>query len=190
MKKMDLTETTVTSETVFKGVLLHVKRDTARLPDGRTAPREYIIHPGAVAMVALLDSGEVVLERQFRYPARREFIEIPAGKIDPDEDPLETGRRELREETGYAAREWTYLTTIHPGIGYTNERILIYLARGLVQERAKLDEGEFLEVFSVPVATALDWVREGRINDVKSMIGLFWLDKFLRGEWSPPADPG
>ncbi len=182
-KKIDLTETTVTTETVFEGVLLHVRRDTARLPDGKHATREYIIHPGAVAMVALLDSGEIVLERQFRYPARREFIEIPAGKIDAGEDPLDTGRRELLEETGYVARDWTHLTTIHPGIGYTNERILIYMARGLTLGRARLDAGEFLEVFSVPVPTAIDWVREGRISDVKSVIGILWLEKVLRGDW-------
>lgn len=178
-----LTETKVSGETIYKGALLHVKRDMVRLPDGRSAPREYIDHPGAVTIIALTDDNQLVLERQFRYPLQRELIELPAGKMEPGEDPLEAGKRELKEETGYVATEWTHLTTIHPLCAYSNERIELYLARGLSLEARTLDEGEFLEVFTAPAAAALDWVRAGKVSDVKTIIGLFWLEKILAGDW-------
>jgi len=181
----DLNERRVSSRLVYDGKLLKVRSDTVRLPDGTTARREWIEHPGAVAVIALTDSGEIVMERQFRYPLGRDMIEVPAGKIDPGEDPLATARRELQEETGYTAAEWTHVATIHLAIGYSNEHIEIYLARHLKQERAKLDEEEFLEVFTLPLATALAWVREGRITDSKTVSALFWAEKILEGEWSP-----
>ena len=175
----DLTEHTVSSELVYEGALLTVRKDSVRLPDGSDAGREYIVHPGAVAILALTDDGQLVMERQYRYPLRRHFIELPAGKIDPNEDPLTTGRRELREETGYVAAQWTHVTTIHPLIAYSNERIEIYLAEKLTLQRATLDDGEFLEVFTLPVATALDWMVAGRIDDCKTVVGLFWLERLL-----------
>jgi len=112
MKKTDLTEHKLDSETVFEGRLLHVRSDTVRLPDGKTATREYILHPGAVVVIPILDNGDLILERQHRYPLHRDFIELPAGKIDPGEDPLTCARRELLEESGYTAREWEYVTTV------------------------------------------------------------------------------
>lgn len=181
----DFTEHTVDSRTVYQGRLLHVLEDAVRLPDGRTTAREYIRHPGAVMMVALTEEGRVLLVRQFRYPLRRHFIEIPAGKMEPGEAPLATAQREFREECGFDAASWQHLTTIHPCIGYSDERIELFLARQLTPAAAAPDDGEFLEVIRVPFDEALDWVREGRITEVKSVIGLMWADKLRRGEWQP-----
>ncbi len=183
MSVSDLTETTLDSTRVFEGRLLKVNKDRVRLPDGSESTREYVEHPGAVAIIALLPDGRLVLERQFRYPHRRTFIELPAGKIDPGEDPLATAQREFREETGYSATTWRHLTTIHPLIAYSDERIELYCAQGLTLAARKLDSGEFLEVFTATPAEALAWIREGKITDVKTIIGLFWFDKIARGEW-------
>lgn len=184
-KHADLTEHRVSGEEVYGGVLLHVQRDAVRLPDGRVATREYIDHPGAVAIVPVLDDGRILLERQFRYPIGREMIELPAGKIDPGEDPLGTAQRELLEETGHRAREWRHIGTIHPLVAYSNERIELFLARGLAEEHAgALDEGEFLETFALPLADALAWIRDGRITDSKTVSGLLWTEKLLGGEWA------
>ncbi len=179
----DLSERRVSSKLVYDGKLLKVRSDTVRLPDGGTAEREFIEHPGAVAVIALTGAGELVMERQYRYPLGRDMIEIPAGKIDPGEDPLATARRELKEETGYIAADWRHLATIHIAIGYSNERIEIYLAKDLRHEGAKLDDEEFLEVFTLPLATALAWVRDGKITDSKTIAGLFWAEKVLGGSW-------
>jgi ADP-ribose pyrophosphatase len=181
----DLAEHTISSELVYDGKLLRIRRDQVRLPDGGTAEREYIQHPGAVMIIALLDSGELVMERQYRYPLRRDMIELPAGKIDPGEPPLETAKRELLEETGYTASDWRHAATIHLAIGYSDERIEIFLAKGLKQEGAKPDDEEFLQVFTLPLAIALEWVREQRITDAKTISGLFWAEKLLSGRWSP-----
>ena len=179
----DLSERRLSSRLVFDGKLLKVRSDTVRLPDGRASEREWIEHPGAVAVLAVTDAGELVMERQFRYPLGRDMIEVPAGKIDPGEDPLATAKRELAEETGYSAAEWSHVATIHLAIGYSNEHIEIYLARGLTQQKAELDHEEFLEVFTLPLATALAWVREGRITDSKTVSSLFWAEKILAGDW-------
>jgi len=170
----DLAEARIDGEAVFEGHLLKVYRDRVRLPDGSEGVREYIRHPGAVAIVALLDDGKVLLERQHRYPLHRDFIEIPAGKLEPGEDPLETGKRELLEETGYVAAEWRKLGVIHNAIGYSDEAIEIWQARGLALREQQLAEGEFLEVFAVPLAEAKLMARDGRITDVKSICGLLW----------------
>ena len=180
----DLTETTVSSQKVFDGDLLHVYQDHARLPDGKVKIREYIAHPGAVVIIPLLDNGELVLERQFRYPLHRDFYELPAGKIDSGEDPLVCAQRELLEETGYTAKSWRYLATLHPCIGYSNEKLIYYLAQELTFEGANLDDGEYLEIFTLPPAEALEWVKEGKITDNKSVSGLFWAEKILGGEWA------
>ena len=179
----DFSEHRISSKLVYDGKLLKVRSDTVRLPDGGTAVREYVEHPGAVAVIALTDSGELVMERQYRYPLGRDMMEIPAGKIDPGEDPLATAQRELKEETGYTAARWRHVATINIAIAYSNERIEIYLAEGLKQESAKLDDEEFLEVFTLPLATALAWVREGKITDSKTVAGLFWAEKVLGGDW-------
>ena len=183
-QKKDLAEQTIRGEWVFRGKLLQVRRDLVRLPDGASTEREYIEHPGAVMIIPLLETGELVMERQYRYPLRRDILELPAGKIDAGEEPLACARRELLEETGYAASIWRYLATIHPVVGYSDERIEIYLAQGLTQQGASPDDDEHLEVFRLPLATALDWVREGRITDAKSVVGVFWAERILRGEWA------
>ncbi len=179
---MDLVETCIESKAVYDGCLLHARRDTVRLPDGAVSIREYITHPGAVAVLALLDNGNLIMERQYRYGPGREFYEIPAGKIDHNEDTLITGKRELLEETGYTATDWVHLTTTWPCIGYADEKIEYYLARGLTMQGRNLDDGEFLEVFELSLTEAIDWIRQGKINDSKTIIGIFWLEKYL-ADW-------
>jgi ADP-ribose pyrophosphatase len=171
---VDLTEHFVTGEEVYSGKLLRVRRDVVRLPDGHETVREYIRHPGAVAIVALFDDGRVLLERQFRYPHRREFIEIPAGKLDQGEAHLDTAKRELEEETGYVASDWRRLGVIHNAIAYSDEGIELWLAKGLERREQKLEAGEFLEVFTLPLAEAQAMVRDGRITDAKTVAGLLW----------------
>jgi ADP-ribose pyrophosphatase len=182
-KPADFTEQTLASKVVYRGKLLQVLEDEVRLPDGGSARREYIRHPGAVVMLPLLDPQTVVLVRQYRYPLARHFYEIPAGKIEPGEAPLLTAQRELREESGYEAGEWTHLTTIHPCIGYSDERIELFLARQLTQVGNAPEEGEFLEVMTLGVTEALRWVKDGKISDPKTIIGLLWADRLSRGAW-------
>ena len=174
----DLTEHFVAGGMVLDGNLLKVYRDTVRLPDGSQGEREYIRHPGAVAIVALTEDRKLLLERQYRYPPRREFIEIPAGKIDPGEAHFATAKRELLEETGYLAEEWTRLCVLHTAIGYTDEAIELYLARKLTLQERKLDPGEFLETFLLPFDDALAMVRDGRISDVKTVAAILWWKAF------------
>lgn len=178
---MDLKETRVDSTVVYEGDFITVLKDNVRLPDGSISSREHIAHPGAVAVLAIKDNGNLVMERQFRYPPQREFIELPAGKIDPGEDILLCAQRELLEETGFVAREWTHLVTTWPCIGYANERMEYFLARDLTHQGSRLDDGEFLEVFELPLAEAMEWIRQGKINDSKTVLGLFWLEKALNG---------
>jgi ADP-ribose pyrophosphatase len=176
-----LIETCISSEDVFRGHLLHVKRDTVALPDGSRATREYIVHPGAVMIIPRLPDGKLLFERQFRYPHHRIFIEFPAGKIDRGEDPLATAKRELLEETGYVAGQWSFLTRIHPLISYSDEHIDVYLADNLVFEKANLDAGEFIETFTADLDAALAWVDEGKISDVKTMLGILLLARHASG---------
>ncbi|RFC34577.1 MAG: ADP-ribose pyrophosphatase [Candidatus Nitrotoga sp. MKT] len=176
---MDLKETRIDSMAVYEGDFIKVFKDSVRLPDGSVGSREHIVHPGAVAILAILDNGDLLMERQFRYAPQREFIELPAGKIDHGEDILLTAQRELLEETGYIASQWTHLTTAWPCIGFANERMEYFLARGLTYQGRQLDDGEFLEVFELSLSDALDWIRQGKINDSKTMVGIFWLEKML-----------
>lgn len=180
---MDLTETQLDSTLMHDGDFIRVHKDNVRLPDGSSSSREYIKHPGAVAILALLDSGKLLMERQYRYAPRREFIELPAGKIDHGEDILLTAQRELLEETGYVASEWLHLTTAWPCIGYSDERLEYFLARGLKYEGRNLDEGEFLEVFELSLQEAVEFVHQGKISDSKTIVGLFWLEKHLN-DWN------
>ena len=179
----NLSETELASETVFKGRLMHVKCDRVRLPNGKESTREYIVHPGAVVVIPVFDNGDLLLERQYRYPLRRDFIELPAGKIDPGEDDLTCAKRELEEETGYTAGEWREVTTIYPCIGYSDERLAFYLARGLMEGNHGRDPDEFLEILRVPFGEAMDWLRSGKICETKTVIGLFWLEKMLQQGW-------
>jgi ADP-ribose pyrophosphatase len=164
----------VESKLAYDGGLMRVMRDTIRLPDGEPAWREYVMHPGAVMMLAFVDEETILLERQYRYPHREHFIELPAGKLEPNEEPLATAKRELVEECGFEAREWWHIATLTPSIGYSDERIELYGARDLVHVGAQLDVGEHLETFAVSLDDALRWVREGIITDTKSAFGLMW----------------
>ena len=179
----DLTEHTSDSRTVYQGKLLHVREDDIRLPDGQPARREYIVHPGAAVMLAMPDAASVLMERQYRYAVRSHVYELPAGKIDPGEDSLATAKRELLEETGYRARHWQHLLTTYPVVGYSNERIELYLARELEHVGHALDEGEFLEVFTLPLDEALAWVRSGRIVEAKTIMGLLLAERIAAGRW-------
>jgi ADP-ribose pyrophosphatase len=180
-----LRETRIDGELAYDGHFLKVSRDRIRLPDGSESKREFIRHPGAVVILPLLADGRVLLERQYRYPNDRVFIEFPAGKIDPGEEALACAKRELEEETGYTATEWNFVCTIHNAIAYSDEHLEIFLARGLTEGTAKLDEGEFLELFTATIPELLEMVRKGEITDVKTIIGTFWLEKYAAGTWTP-----
>jgi len=182
-----LREITLASEVVYEGIFLEVRRDSARMPDGAVRGREYVVHPGAAAMVPLFPDGRVLVERQFRYPLRDVFVEIPAGKLDPGETPIQTARRELVEETGYTAREWALLTRIHPAIGFADEVIDIFLCRDLAHVGRELDHGEFVDVELVTLGWLVDELRAGRLTDVKTQIAVFWLEKIVAGHWPWPV---
>ena len=167
-----LHETRIDGETVFDGKLLHVRRDRVRLPDGGESIREYIVHPGAVLVVPVLDDGRFVVERQFRYPLARVFLEFPAGKIDPGETPEATARREMIEETGYAASRLTPLAVLHPVISYSTETIRCYVAEGLRHVGARLDHGEFLEIATLSLDELLAALDRGEITDAKTVSAL------------------
>jgi ADP-ribose pyrophosphatase len=174
-----LAEARIDGEQVYRGALLDVRRDRAEMPDGSEAVREYIVHPGAVLVVPVLDDGRIVVERQFRYPHNRRFIEFPAGKRDPGESPLETGVRELAEEAGYRAQVWIRLGVIHPVIAYSTEAIHLYDARGLTHVGARLDAGEFLEIAQCTEAVLHQAIDEERLTDAKSVAALA-----LHARWS------
>ncbi|MGY8750712.1 MAG: NUDIX domain-containing protein [Fidelibacterota bacterium] len=171
----DLKEHKITSNQIFSGKLIDLYLDNVRLPNGKKSTREWLDHPGAVCLVPILNNGDILLIRQFRYGPRQEFIEIPAGKIDKNEEPLECGFRELEEETGYKSNKLTFLTNIHPAIGFSNEKMWMYLAEELELSERKLDEDEFLELLPTPLNMALKWVFSGKITDVKTIIGILWV---------------
>lgn len=178
----DFTETTLSTERILDGKLVKVNADRVRLPDGSESWREYVLHPGAVVIAAFVDDDTLLLEHQYRYPVRRHFIELPAGKIDPGEPHATTASRELIEETGYEAKSWQHVATMHMGIGYSNEVIELHVARDLTNIGHRRDEGEFLEVFTCPFTEAIEMVGRGEITDAKTSISLLWLERF-RGRW-------
>ena len=188
MNARNLIEETVERQSLFKGKLLHAFRDAVRLPDGSIAHREYVVHPGAVMIVPLLEdaSGEVrlVLERQFRYPIGQVMIEFPAGKLDPGEDTWQCAQRELLEETGYTANQWARAGVLHPVIAYSTEIIEIWFARDLIPGMAQLDADEFLEVFTATPDDLLLWCRDGQVTDGKTLTAALWLQNALSGAWA------
>lgn len=175
-------ETRIATERVFDGNFLHIDRDTVITASGLSRSREYIKHPGASVIIALFDDETVLMEFQWRQPCGRAFWELPAGNLDPEEEPLVCARRELEEETGYQADEWYYLGQIHNAIGYSNEHLEIYLAKGLKSGQRHLDEGECLEVFRLPLKEIQRMTLTGEITDVKTLVGIYWLEKFLAGQ--------
>lgn len=189
-----LTETRLSSERILTGHFLQVQRDQVRLPDGHHASREYIVHPGAVMVIAQLDDGRFVMERQYRYPVQQVMIEFPAGKLDPGESCLACAQRELLEETGFTAIEWVRAGVLHPVISYSTEFIDVWFARGLTAGPQQLDAGEFLDVFTADADELLTWCAEGKVTDAKTLSGLLWLQNVLSGRWVldwqvPPMAP-
>ena len=178
-----LREQTLQSQQVYCGTFLDVRRDQVRLPDGATATREYIVHPGAVMVVPLLDDGRLVVERQWRYPLARAMLEFPAGKLEAGEPPLACAVRELAEETGYVAAEWARAGILHNAIAYSNEGIEVWFARGLVLGERRLDAGEFLDVAIASVDELDVAARNGELTDAKTLIGLLWLQNWRAGHW-------
>jgi ADP-ribose pyrophosphatase len=180
----DLTEIELDSEWMCRGRLLHARRDVVRLPNGHTSDREYLVHPGAAVILPVFDNGDVMLERQYRYPLRREFIEVPAGKLDPAESAETCAHRELIEETGYRAGDMKFMFEFYPAIGYCDEKMYFFLARDLEHVGHERDHDEFLEILRVPFDEALDMIRTGRICETKTVTALFWWDKFRSGQWT------
>lgn len=187
MNDSHLVEVKLSGQEILKGRFLHAFRDAVTLPDGSTATREYVVHPGAVMVIPLLqgDDGQLrlVLERQFRYPIGEVMVEFPAGKLDAGESVKACAQRELLEETGYTAREWARAGQMHPVIAYSTEFIDIWFARGLTAGERHLDSGEFLDVFTATPAELLQWCMEGKVTDAKTLAGALWLQNVLNGAW-------
>ena len=179
-----LREVTQSSAEILRGNFLQAFRDTVRLPSGKQATREYVVHPGAVMVVAELPDGQLVLERQFRYPVQAVMLEFPAGKLDAGEDSLACAKRELLEETGYSARQWARAGVLHPVISYSTEFIDIWFARELSAGTRQLDEEEFLDVFSASMEDLMRWCRDGLVTDAKTLTGALWLQNVRSGAWS------
>jgi len=178
-----LREETIESRQVYQGHFIDLRRDRVRLPDGREAGREYVVHPGAVMVVALLPDGKLVMERQYRYPVRLTMIEFPAGKLDAGEGGLACAQRELLEETGYRARRWAKAGIMHPVIGYATEVIEIWFADELTLGERHLDDGEFLDVFTATAEELDQWMQQGRLTDAKTIVGMMWLKQWRAGAW-------
>jgi ADP-ribose pyrophosphatase len=181
-----LIERRVHQEELLRGHFLHVLRDTVQLPNQNLATREYVVHPGAVMVIPMLDTPDglrLVMERQFRYPVGQVMTEFPAGKLDPGEDPWQCAQRELLEETGYTARQWARAGVLHPVIAYSTEVIEIWFAKDLTLGERQLDTDEFLDVFTATPAELMAACQQGRLTDAKTLTGLLWLQNVQSGQW-------
>jgi len=176
---MDLKENKISSKTIYKGRFLDVRSDEVRLPNGRISTREWIKHPGAVCVIPRLPDNQIALIRQYRYPVQKEMIELPAGKLEKNENPKVCAIRELEEEIGYRAKKITFLVHIHPAIGFTDEVMGLYLADNLIKTVSNQDEDEFLELIPTPLNDAVKMVWNGVITDVKTIIGILWAERLL-----------
>ena len=174
-----LKEKTIKTKTIHKGTYLTLNRDEVLLPNGNNINREWIKHPGAVCCIPILPDGKIALIKQYRYAVKKEMIEIPAGKLDQNEIPEKCAIRELEEEIGYKADKLTFLTNIHPAIGFTDEKMWLYLAENLVKTKQSLDSDEFLSLFPTKLEEAVEMVWEGEITDVKTIIGILWAQKII-----------
>lgn len=179
-----LIETKVSSEVVYRGHFLEVRKDQVALPDGSRAGREYIVHPGAVVILPILDDGRLVLERQYRYPLQQVLLEFPAGKLDPGESGQAAAIRELAEETGYRAREWARAGVLHNAAAYSDEFIEIWFARGLMPGERHLDHGELIDLCLMREEELDALAAAGALTDAKTLIGLQWLQKWHSGRWA------
>ena len=173
----ELKESKINSKIVYQGSFLDVRKDEVRLPNGKTSIREWIKHPGAVCIIPILPTGEIALIRQYRYPVQQEVIELPAGKLDPNEVPEVCAHRELEEEIGYTANSLKFITHIHPAIGFADEIMSLYLVEDLVKTETNLDTDEFLILMPTKLSDAIDLVWSGKITDVKTVIGILWANK-------------
>lgn len=181
-----LIERRVHQEDLLRGHFLHVLRDTVQLPNQNLATREYVVHPGAVMVIPMLDTPDglrLVMERQFRYPVGQVMTEFPAGKLDPGEDPWLCAQRELLEETGYTARQWARAGVLHPVIAYSTEVIEIWFAKDLTLGERQLDKDEFLDVFTATQAELMAACQQGLLTDAKTLTGLLWLQNVQSGQW-------
>ena len=178
-----LREVPIESKPAWRGAFLDVRSDRVRLPDGSFTEREYIVHPGAVVVVGLLDNGRIVVERQWRYPLARAMVEFPAGKLEPGEPVLDCAVRELIEETGYRALEWARAGVTHNAIAYSTEVIEIWFARGLVSGPRQLDAGEFLDVFDASLDELEALACSGELTDAKTLVCMLWLRQWRDGRW-------
>jgi len=186
MSDAHLIEHRVHQEELLRGHFLHVMRDTVQLPNYNLATREYVVHPGAVMVIPMLDTPDglrLVMERQFRYPVGQVMTEFPAGKLDPGEDPWLCAQRELMEETGYTARKWARAGVMHPVIGYSTEVIEIWFAKDLSLGQRQLDSEEFLDVFTATPDELMRGCQQGLVTDAKTLTGLLWLQNVQTGQW-------
>ncbi len=177
---MSLNEKTITSEIKFEGKIINLRIEDVELPNGEVGYREFVDHPGGVGIVAITDENKMLMVKQYRKAVEKELLEIPAGKLEKGEDPLECGRRELEEETGYRAKELVYLGYLYPSPGFANETTHLYLAWDLEKGKINPDEDEFLDIFEISTEEIYSLIMKNEINDAKTIIGFFKALEYIK----------